>query len=164
MANDYLYTLATDVLNSVVDRFTNEGIDLPERQYVTGGQVAIDCEQLVVEVMRVFTGLPGAEVVRPVDCAVPRSAEIRIWLIRCVPVVKDSGDAPSAGELDTSGKKLLTDGWVLTWGLLAEYRDGNFLSQCDKLAIGNLLSVGPDGAYGGWNLRIQADLTSWTNP
>lgn len=161
MPNDFLYTVANQALEAVVDRFATEGITLPDRQYVTGGLVALDCEQVVVEVVRVYTGTPGAELSDPVSCAVPRSAEMRIWIVRCVPIFKDNGDPPTQSELDASGEELLTDGWVLVWGLLQEYRDGNFLSQCDKLVIGNLAAVGPEGGFGGWALTIQADLTSW---
>lgn len=161
MSNDFLYTVASQALAAVVSRFATEGISLPARQYVTGGQIALDCEQVVVEVVRVYTGTPGAELANPVSCAVPRSAEMRIWIVRCVPTLKDNGDFPTQAELDASGEELLTDGWVLVWGLLQEYRDGNFLSQCDKLVIGNLSAVGPEGGFGGFTLSFDADLTSW---
>lgn len=161
MTNGYLFDIATQALDAVVSRFAAEAVALPDRRYVTAGEVALDCDQVVVEIVRVFTGLPGGEITEPVSCAVPRSAEMNIWLIRCVPGMSEDGSAPSASALSDSGEELLTDGWILTWGLLQEYRDGNFLSQCDKLVIGNLTSVGPEGGFGGWALNIQADLTSW---
>lgn len=152
-----LYDLARDVLDVVVAGFSAAGVDLPARQYVQAGEVAIDCEQVVVEIGRVFLGLPGQEVASGLKCCPPRSVSVVIWISRCVPTMADDGSTdPDA--LDASSLAILTDGAVLLGTIIEAWKDGTLLSLCDSIAFQGMTPVGPEGGFGGFRLDFQAQL------
>lgn len=109
-----LVTLAQTILDGVVDAYGAKGITLPDRQYYTIGTPANDCEQLVVAWQQSYVGLPGDEASLPQQCNdTPKTAVFSVQLCREVPVVSDSGKAPTAAAIQDRSKLLLTDAWVL---------------------------------------------------
>lgn len=157
MTSTALYDLATAVLVSSAAALTAP----PDRQFVADGDLVIEaCEQLAVQVNRVRLGLPGAQ---KTDSVLPgqafgRTAELSVYVTRCVPVANDRGDAPTATEIDTSARLILTDGWELFIGLLEAGRAGDFSAFCDKFTIPQLIPIQREGGLGGMVLQIEAQL------
>lgn len=151
-----LYALAWDILHAVEQHFLNEGVNLPERRYVHVGQVALDCEQLVLAVDQLTAGLPLGTPPSS-RCVQPKTLRARLWLIRCVPTLTEQGDPPSFASLDESARTLLIDAWTLPAAVLYAQSSGAF-GDCSWVEAGPLASVGPEGALGGWALSIGALL------
>lgn len=153
MADTRLYDIADALLTVVVNAIPSP----PSRQYVSNGEVALDCELVAVEMVRVYTGLPGAEVVNATPCrGNAASADYRIWVARCVP----SEGTPSAQEIDNSARELLTDGWLLRRAIIAELNDdsSSIVDSCDNARIGPLAHYGPSGGYGGVTMAVAVQL------
>jgi len=154
MAPGSLYTLARAVLDSLVSWFAAEGIDLPARQYVHAGEIAIDCEQLVVTLSQIRAGLPGQEDSGRVLCTYTRYVVLEIALFRCVPV----GATPAAAALEASAEQILADGQAIVEGLLRGWKDGDFSETCDTMRIAPLTPYGPEGGYGGSVVQVELEL------
>lgn len=145
-----IYDLAADLLASVIDRVTDvyddytPAIELPERRYVHAGEVAWDCEQVVVSggpLTHAFPGEAGEQLV----CSPPRHVQLDVWIVRCVPTMGDNGDPPTTEALDDAARITLTDQWVLSYVLWA-YRD-DWKGTCASLLLGPVEIVGPEGTY-----------------
>jgi hypothetical protein len=153
-----LHDFATDVLTAVVDAFAAAAVDLPARRYVAHGEVAYDCDQLVVGLERFALGLPGAEDQGVIRAPVSRTAIFAVHLLRCVPVPDKQGNPPTPDALDDSSLELMVDAWLLLTGVLGAYNDSELSTRCDSLAIAGLDPYGPQGNYGGSVLRIGAQV------
>lgn len=105
------YDLAARLLTVVNDGFTAAGVTLPERQYVGPGViVAYDCEQLTVVCTAIGSGVPGRRANLPIaGCREQRLGSYRIELVRCVPVIDDSGNPPPPAALQASAQATLRD-------------------------------------------------------
>lgn len=145
-----LYDLAADLLDSVVARMEDvyqdytPAIVLPERQYVHAGEVAWDCESVVVSGMSLTHAFPG-EAGANLVCSPPRHVALDVWIIRCVPTLDDNGNPPSVQALDDAARITLTDMWVLSYILWA-FRD-DWKGTCQSLLLGPVEVVGPEGGY-----------------
>lgn len=158
---DPIYPLASTLLSATVLAFEADDRPLPERRFVSNGAVAFDeCDQLAVEVTRIYVGLPALEQAPSpnVPAGVTRSVDMTVWLTRCVPVMDDAGDPPSMNDLDESAQGLLADGWAMFFGLLKARKQGTFGDLCQSLSIGPLVPHGPEGSQGGWRLTVQAQV------
>lgn len=157
MANTELATLATEVLTAVEDAFDAAAVALPARRFVSSGQPADDCPELVVWLSRIFTGTPAAEVTEPERRGIARTLELLVRLTRCVPVTNDRGLAPTADAIGDSAAQIATDMWVLTQGLLELYESRDFLDQCQDWTVGACTALESLGGVGGCELlmRIQ---------
>jgi len=159
-ANTLFYDLARKVLDEVVARFATAGVALPARRYVANGEVARDpnaeedCSAVSVGFPRAFIGSPGIPRFEAITCAPIRTADLLIEITRCVPVPDDHGNPPSATEIDDSAKQILTDGYVLFAAILAAKSDGSMAPLCDKIAMGDLVLIGPEGGIGGVTITI----------
>ena len=156
-----VYEVATDILECTAARLTAYGIDVPTRQYVHMGEVALDCcdpGQLVVTVSNLTHAMPGAGEEIAV-CSPPRSVTFDVWLNRCVPTLDDNGDPPTAAELDDSAETLLTDLWTLAYVLWDGYKDGCWGGGCASVLFGPITPYGPEGACGGVHASITLNLT-----
>jgi len=149
-----IYERARTVLDAVVTGFAVDGVALPERQYVANGAVAADCEQLVVQVARIFRGLPGGTEGGTSPCHGPVSMDVDVHLLRCVPTIEGEGEdvsLPSAVELEASGEELLRDAEILR-------RSIKPLVDCRSIVLGNLVPYGPEGGLGGWTYRLVVQI------
>lgn len=149
--------LAEELLASVATRLEDAGLTVPSRQYVTVGEVALDCpEQLVVAVTGLVHAFPGEEAAMAI-CAPPRSVALSVWLTRCVPTVQENGDPPTAAALNASGVELATDAWVLPYVIWEGHRadDDGWGEACDSILLGPVIPYGPSGQTGG----VHADLS-----
>lgn len=155
---DKLYTLAEDLLASVVAQFGDESIELPARQYVANGEVAHDCDQLTVAPVSGFIGNPEEEDPQVVRCASTLSFDLEVRLLRCVPVPDNAGNPPNADAIQASAQEILTDAYVMSRGLIRAVNADAFGESCHSVRIGLLEPVGPDGGFGGWRAVVTALL------
>lgn len=154
-----VYDHAADLLASVVDRMGDVYDDytppivLPERQYVHAGEVAWDCEQVVVTVVDLRHAFPG-ETAKPLVCSPPRHIHMEVWIVRCVPTLDDNGNPPSPAALDAAAHTELQDLWTLAYVLWKGYSDADWGGTCASVLLGPVDTVGPLGAYA----AVKADV------
>lgn len=153
---DRLYQVARVVLDTVVATLENP----PPRRYVSVGNPAFDCEQVVVSVDRTLghAGDIAQEVTAPLGCLVMRAVDIGVWVIRCAPTMNDDGQAPSAASLEASAAALLRDPVVILNGLVAAHQAGT-LAPSRGLGFLNWQALAPEGGFAGGVQRIRLDLT-----
>ena len=108
-----------EILDRVVNVYESVSMPLPERQYWTMGDPAIDCEQLVVSFVQMYLGSPGDEAMEPKRCRDPRSATVRISIARKAPTVGQSGKAPAAEAIQNYSELCAYDAWCLMEGAAA---------------------------------------------
>ncbi len=110
-----LVNLLDEILVRVQAGFAEMGVDLPDRRYWTTSTPAADCEQLVVFFNQAYIGPPGDEAAEPQPCHSPRTAQIDIQILRCVPGAKNGTRVrpPSAEDIQTSSRRQAIDAWVL---------------------------------------------------
>lgn len=153
-----LYATARAVLDALTVAYQGDGIDLPERRYVTPGvQPAYDGEQVTVTVLALRNGQPGNETQVPrFACAGPLYASLRVEVIRCTPTVDEDGYAPEAADLDASAMLVLSDVESLTRHLpgIAQTIAG----QGSPVLVANAVPVGPDGGYAGAQVDLDLPL------
>ncbi len=108
-----LITLGRTILAGIVDGYAERGISLPDRQYLTIGTPANDCEQLVVSWQQSYLGMPGNEATEPTKCESLRTAVFSVQLCRKMPVVSDGGNAPKPDKIQQHSEAILLDAKVL---------------------------------------------------
>lgn len=158
---DRVYLVARAVLDAVVDHYATEGVDLPERRYVSDGpMVAWDCEQLVVYVERTFPGLADVEQPRVVDGLEVRSAVMQAEIVRCSPTIDDENavNFPDPAEIEASAMLTLADAVLLPAAIRAAYKAGE-LGCCHDVVIGGWAGLGPMGSLVGGRAQITMQLT-----
>lgn len=102
------------VLEAVVNVYDQAGVDLPERRYWTLGETVADCEQLTLFVNQIYVGPPGDEAGAPQRCDGPRSANINVQVLRCIPTVSARGTrAPTAEQIQEGSRPLAHDMYLL---------------------------------------------------
>lgn len=155
-----LYDLAAGVLAAVETTYQAEGIDLPERRYVADGPPAYDCEQVVVALVRMYPGLPFQEDPgQPVlKMRLLRSVTLAVHVVRCIPVLDNQGNPPTAAAIDASGANVLQDSWMLPWAMLEGHRQQLFAPLCDTIGMRELTPAEPSGGFGGSILLLDAQL------
>ena len=102
-----------EILDRVENVYESYSMPLPERRYWSMSDPVVDCEQLVVAFTQLYLGSPGDEAMEPKRCRDPRSATVRISVSRKVPVVGQSGKAPSAEAIQNYAELCAYDAWVL---------------------------------------------------
>lgn len=158
-----IYDLASALLVSVADRLDDAGIDVPTRQYVHAGEVALDfvgddcCSQLVVAVLELAHTMPlgDAEIVH---CAPMRTVRLDVWLTRCVPTQDDQARPPSVADLDAASDVILGDLWTLPYVIHAGYTAGEWASLCQSVMFDLVEPYGPAGACGGVHAQVLVQL------
>lgn len=134
LANDNLrvYAFAQQVLGLVAESAMELLVDLPAKQYCTGGEAVYDCEQVAVTCTSMTTGMPGqdpaasvAGVPMSVPCDPVWSLSMEAAIVRCGPQIQRSG-AVLADDLNASFQSVSADASVL-------------LLAIDKLASSNLM-------------------------
>lgn len=147
-----IYDTAADLLDSVVTRMTDvyddyePAVELPDRQYVHAGEVAFDCEQVVVSGMNLTHAFPG-EAGAILVCSPPRHVQLDVWIVRCVPTLSGNGDPPTAAALDASAQIVLKDLWVLAYVLWDGYKAKDWGGDCAAVLLGPVGIVGPEGTH-----------------
>lgn len=122
-----LSTVPNALLIAVVDYFTANGVELPERRYVTAGDpnlVAWDCEQLVICLADLGWGrATDATQLSPsfgksASVNAMRHATYAVILVRCTPHIGDDAQPPSAEVLNAAGVGLMADAGLLSQALV----------------------------------------------
>ena len=154
MSDTILFTLATEMLDAVG---TELGTFAPERRYVTLGEVAFDCDQLVVN----FLGLSTRSGEQKSCASVPQ-VTYGVTLVACAS--SQAGlYAPEADILTDYAEFHLRALWRL-WSALAQLRmSGDLFGSastidCRYVTIGDALITGPEGGTIGitFPITIQA--------
>lgn len=159
---------AQEILDNLAADLTVRGIDVPERQFITTGDIAHDfagqrcAEAFVVTWNGSYQGIVSQETGNlsdaPILCAMPLTAQFTIALLRCVPIVKPSGQAPTAAELQASGVALLLDAMTLPASVVDLQGEGALVTDADLLGISTVQPIGPDGGVGGVALSLVVTL------
>lgn len=159
---DRLYRAARNLLDVVVAHYASVGVALPDRQFVSDGTPAWDCEQVCVYVERVFStrGDVSSEANQPIDCLVVRGAQIAVEIARCTPVFADdwSDAAPSGEAIETVAQQVLADPMHLTNAIVDGYRNDE-LAGARGLSLVEWESLGPQGGLVGGRQRVRWSLT-----
>lgn len=110
-----LVNLLDEILVRVQTGFAAAGVDLPDRRYWTTSTPAADCEQLVVFFNQAYIGPPGDEAAEPQRCNSPRTAQIDVQILRCVPGAKGGTRVrtPGADDIQQASRAQAIDAWVL---------------------------------------------------
>lgn len=151
------YDLCAKLLDLVVEGFKTRDVDLPETRYVAaGGHVAYDGEQVTVNVLRLFSGQPGAE--RPVQMAPlsVRSLEMLAAVVRDAPVLDENGSAPPVEHLQASARENLLD-LVTMRDVMEEIRRDNLMVDGGNtpFIVGPCMPQGPQGGIVAVTCAIQ---------
>lgn len=157
---DLIHITAQEILNCICTALENESeCKCPCRHCVIAGTPVWDdcCEgQLTVNLERLFfhdnfpTPMTQAQI-----CGTQLAGTFLIQLLRCAPVVKDDGSAPTCNELSESSRKIYQDLYISM----------NALSCClsiakreRKFVIGEARLVGPEGGCVGFEIRVTVEL------
>lgn len=160
-----VWDLAVELLAAAEQALTDNGIDLPDRRFVTFGEVVDDvgegCDGLLaVTGMRIFTGTPGQEVALPEQCGYARTLEMLVRIVRCVhPAEGDEEQIiPTTTELEYDARTTMRDVWVILQGLIEQHANQDLYPACQRLMFGNASVAGPSGGVGGWQILVQVQL------
>lgn len=157
-----LSTICADALQAVVDYYTMQGIDLPARRYVSGGQPAWDCELVAVYVVTVVPGdLAGATTA---DASFEdgvafglRNATIAIDIVRCgatATVVGGKVTPPTVAAEEAVAEALHLDADSVDVAIIT-----SDLVGCQMLSPVGWVPVGPQGGFvgGEWRYRVSLE-------
>lgn len=159
---DLLWNLGSDVLAVLATEWPGDAEPLPERRFVASGEVAWDCAQVAVHVVRTF-GIEADLTVEQITAQsasagfAARAAAVEVTLLRCVADLDARGNAPSADRITSDAAVVLKDPTAVLNVLVAAHRAGN-LGSCNGLAFETWQSVGPEGGIAGGVTRFRVAL------
>lgn len=159
-AIDLPWTLANTVLSAVVNGWDGGAEPLPERQYVTVGEVAWDCEEVVVSIERTFgyAGDLSVDFNQPLTRGFSfalRGVTLAIWIVRCFPAFEDdAGDPPTTTAIEAATQPIATDSGAILSALIDSQKAGE-LAGCDGLVFENWTVEGPQGGMAAGVLRVR---------
>lgn len=138
---DAIYDLMQRVLDSIVIKFEQEEIELPERRYLSVGEVAHDCEQLTISFIQMYLGPPGQQAEAPSQCHDPRTAVIQVELTRTMPPNESRSSGPSPNAMNERTHDRTTDAWLLMDASLEAFQN-EFTGVLTDVSVTN-----PQGGY-----------------
>jgi hypothetical protein len=147
-----LKNMMDGILSRIETVFQTYNVPLPSRRYWTMGEVAVDCEQVVVNFLQMYLGTPGDEQSGPQRCHVPRTATVIISISRAVATVGQNGRPPSGDRITESSHASAIDAWVLM-ECIKEF------DQWDDTGYGlgviaTMDSSGPEGGFQTVNMQL----------
>lgn len=163
---DRLYLVASKALEVIVAAYATfdpaDVAPLPDRRYVADGTAVYDCEQLTVQVERVYStqGATAQEVVADQNCLGMRSATLAITTLRCVPSINSKGQAPKPDAIAAAARRVLPDPTVQWEALRDGFRSGALAPFDNGLAFEAWQAIGPDGGLSGGVLRVRWSLVA----
>lgn len=158
------FTFAQDLIAALVSAYAAVPLPLPSRRYISEGQIAIDCEQVVVEPIRSYRGTVNrvTDTTVPQRCFSLRTAEFRIWIIRCTSTPVDIGNGevrmPNPDEIEAFSEPIITDLFFMPYSLQVAAVNGDLGVGCDDLLFQQANVHPPSGGYGGVNLIVEYQL------
>lgn len=148
----HLKNMMDGILSRIETVFQSYNVPLPSRRYWTMGEVAVDCEQVVVNFLQMYLGTPGDEQSAPQRCHVPRTATVIISISRPVATVGQNGRPPSGDKITESSYTSAIDAWVLM-ECIREF-DMWDDSGYGLGVIATLDSSGPEGGFQTVNMQL----------
>lgn len=156
------YDIAQELLTAAASML---GATAPDRQYVTVGQptdvVWDGCDQLVVVVssLNPSSGLfsqPGQ-----VKGVVIPLLSLAVEVVRCFPMMDESGNPPSEADLNSAAETLLIDQKNLFCGITDEIRAGSLFSDthCDHDRLLSVEMVGPSGGMASVRATLEHSMS-----
>jgi hypothetical protein len=109
-------------MTSIEDAYEAAGVELPMRRFTAVGNVASaavkDCEQVTVNFVQGYLGLPGQPDLEPKGCLVMMSGDFVIQVVRCVPTVgpgsrRDAPKPPTVAQIEESTLVQAIDAQIL---------------------------------------------------
>ena len=168
-----LCDVAQACLDAVVDYYTAEGQDLPERRYVANGLPAFDatdeghCDGQLTVFVEATYGIEGNPLQENPNALLGdaghamRAAVLAVTIIRCVPTVGGEGHSPqipSAAEETASAREIYEDAVLMFNALLSAERAGT-LPGCGSVAFLRWVNENAQGGVGGGTLRVAVSLS-----
>lgn len=149
-----LFTMGTDLLDAIEKQFVAAGITLPTRRYVHTGDIAHDCDQLVVSLTRLFRGLPGLE--QPADPG-HGAVDYRtvVWTVELIRCTDQPNRTPTAAELQAEASARIEDLWTLHHGVWLAQKAAVELPSCSTVLVGDVEAIGPQGGPAGWRMTVE---------
>lgn len=163
---DWAYDLARSIVTEVVAYYAAavaaapddlELQALPPRQFVSEGVPAWDCEQLCLQVERIYVtnGNVAAAETDPILQAKSdkRAMQGSLILLRCAADLDDRDIVPDADEIQKAGRVVLRDAVMMENAIDAAIRAGS-LARCRSWSLTEWVGVGPEGGLVGGVLRF----------
>lgn len=146
-----LYQVAQNLLDAVGQHMEEQGIILPEIQYVApGNEVAYDCELLTVHLVRILSNYQGTDTTFPSPYALlVNSAEFNVTMARCVPVLDEQGNLPPMSELSDSAGGLMRDARAMRRAMEQVVQFCDVAPRNVPQTVGAVQTVGPQGGMAG---------------
>lgn len=160
-----IFDVCGDLLGAVVAR---HGGTLPDRQYVSAGTPAWDCELLATwcETTSGIDGDPGGEAAQSLRrhaAHAMRAGTFVVTLVRCTPAVPDVvGDEmvlTDVADEESAAQTLYEDAQAILNALVAEEKEGG-LTSCNGLVFQGWSYLGPEGGLVAGELRVRIGLAT----
>ena len=140
-----IYDICVDVLSTVV---VNHGGTLPERQYVSAGPPAWDCELLAVHCISSAATTDASPIARSAPHLM-RSAQVVVTIVRCVPTVDSNGMAvsvPSVVDEQAAAAVLYGDAQRVVNAVAIGEAAGT-IGSCWGVRFLDFAALGPEGGF-----------------
>jgi hypothetical protein len=126
--------------------------DVPDRHYVQSGEVAWDCEQLVLSVVRIIPGSINTAVSQGSIMCAPWTVQAELSRLWCVP--QSAKGVPSVAQLAEAGEIVTRGGEALRAAASTAVTACN---NCGATLTG-ATAIGPEGAYVAWRIDMEWSL------
>ena len=158
---DALSDLAGKALAAVVDHWPAEATPLPaDVQYVSAGTAVWDCESVVVmanSTLGTDSDVALEQIVQMGMGYALRAADLSVLILRCVPVEDDSGNPPTADQIQAADDVILVDS-IAVMNALMEAQAAGELATCNGLAFLRWSAQAASGGLGGGLSEFRALL------
>ena len=149
------FTIALAILDVAVNALA----DPPDRQYVTFGDIAVDCDQIVVGIRDItpaqrFPNDTGGRV----RCA--QIPTVRYWveLHRCGPQPDDNGDAPTTAALQAFAQVMSDDQESLVCEFLDAIQNHDMTPRPQAWSMDPTEPLGPNGGFSGVRVPLLVQI------
>lgn len=158
-----VYNVCDALLTAVID---HHGGTLPDRQYVSAGAPAFDCELLATWCERTegYEGNPGTVTQQQMSSGAGfamRVGTFVVTLVRCTPAVPKSQGGKLAlttvAQEQSAAATLYGDAQRVLNALVTAYRAGE-LTGCHSMAFTEWTTIGPEGTFVAGELRVRVGL------
>ncbi len=141
------------------------GLAVPDAQYVGAGELAWDCEALVVYLGAIQPGTPGAgRGTSDYPDVMTFSVTLYVELLRSVATLGYEGvgsaDVPDPSELNTDGITELTDAACLVKAAMNMRSNHDLVARSTDMLIGQVTVIGPQGGLVATRLEVVVPLAA----
>ncbi len=141
------------------------GLSVPEAQYVGAGDIAWDCEALVVYLGTIQPGAPGiGRSTSEYPDVMNFSVTLYVELLRDVATLGFEGigaaDVPDTEELNADGLTELTDAACLVKAAMNMRSNHDLVARSTDLVVGQVTVIGPQGGLVSTRLELVVPLAA----